>query len=78
MSKIPRNGSRLPLSHGNAVKVTADTKSDCGLIGLSERVLMPAICQLVAGRTFRDNSLGASRQSFIPVLISRWSLSGRR
>ncbi|MBB6487921.1 uncharacterized protein YigE (DUF2233 family) [Rhizobium lusitanum] len=71
MSKIPRNGSRLQLSQDNAVKVAVDTKSDCGPIDLSDGIVMPAIRQQVAGRMFRDDGLGASRHSFIPVLISR-------
>lgn len=78
MSKIPRTGSRLQLSNANAIKVTPDTESDCGLNDLSEGIPIAATRQAAAGRLFRDDSLGAPRRSSIPALISRWNLSSRR
>lgn len=71
MSKIPKDGSWLPLSHDNAVTVTSVPKSDCGQNDLSELIPIAAIHQAVAGQMFRDDSLGVSRHSFIPALISR-------
>lgn len=71
MSKIPSDGFRQQLFRDNAVRVKPDVKPDCGLIDPSDATFMPAICQHIAGRMFRDDGLGVSRHSFIPALISR-------